>query len=146
MLFICGIIYGSFLEWTVHKHLFHKRGKNKNSIFSFHLGEHHLNCLNNENYDVKFTWRENLGILLLAVLHLPILFFSAILYYGIVSYAIAFIIVHKFVHKYVNWGKTWFPWHWEHHMKYQNHNMNVVLPIADYILRTRKREITSDNK
>ena len=138
-MFILGLIYGSFLEWGVHKYLFHKLGKNKNSIFAFHLREHHIHCLNNNNKDDRFTLRENLGIIALALLHLPVFFLSSWFYYGIVLYGLAFILCHKLIHKNTKRGKKWFPWHWDHHMTHQNHNMNVVLPIADYILGTRKK-------
>ncbi len=140
-MFILGLIYGSFLEWGVHKYLFHELGKNKNSIFAFHLREHHINCINNQNEDNRFTLRENLGIAVLTLLHLPIFFFSSSFYYGLAAYGLAFIICHKLIHKNAEWGKKWFPWHWDHHMAHQNHNMNVVIPIADHILGTRKKDI-----
>ena len=138
---ILGIIYGSFVEWGVHRYLFHKLGRNKNSIFAFHLREHHINCINDNNKDDRFTLRENLGIAAIALLHLPIFFFSSFFYYGLVIYGLAFIICHKLIHKHSEWGKKWFPWHWDHHMAHQNHNMNVVVPIADYVLGTRKKDI-----
>ena len=140
-MFILGLIYGSFLEWGVHKYLFHELGKNKNSIFAFHLREHHINCINNQNEDNRFTLRENLGIAVLTLLHLPIFFLSSSFYYGLAAYGLAFIICHKLIHKNAEWGKKWVPWHWDHHMAHQNHNMNVVIPIADHILGTRKKDI-----
>ena len=140
-MFILGLIYGSFLEWGVNKYLFHELGKNKNSIFAFHLREHHINCINNQSEDNRFTLRENLGIAVLTLLHLPIFFLSSSLYYGLAAYGLAFIICHKLIHKNAEWGKKWFPWHWDHHMAHQNHNMNVVIPIADHILGTRKKDI-----
>ena len=140
-MFILGLIYGSFLEWGVHKYLFHELGKNKNSIFAFHLREHHINCINNQNEDNRFTLRENLGIAVLTLLHLPIFFLSSSFYYGLAAYGLAFIICHKLINKNAEWGKKWFPWHWDHHMAHQNHNMNVVIPLADYVLGTRKKDI-----
>jgi len=140
-MFILGLIYGSFIEWGVHRYLFHELGKNKNSIFAFHLREHHINCINSQNEDDRFTLRENLGIAALALLHLPALFLSPSFYCGIVVYGLAFIICHKLIHKNAEWGKKWFPWHWDHHMAHQNHNMNVVMPLADYVLGTRKKDI-----
>ena len=138
-MFGLGLIYGSFLEWIVHKYLFHELGKNKNSIFAFHLREHHINCINNGNKDNRFTLQENLGIIVLALLHFPFFFLSPFFYYGLVTYGLAFIVFHKLIHKNVSWGKKYFPWHWDHHMKHQNHNMNVVLPIVDCLFRTRKK-------
>jgi len=143
MWFALGFIYGSFLEWGVHKHLFHRHGKKKGSPFAFHIREHHLECLKNENRHDDFSLRENVGVLLIIALHLPIVYLSTGLFVGMTLYGLAFITLHKLIHKNVAWGKKWFPWHWDHHMKHQNHNFNVVLPIADHVMRTRKKYLTS---
>ena len=58
---------------------------------------------------------------------------------GASLYAILFSVIHNYSHKNPEWTKKWIPWHYDHHMKYQNDNMNVVLPIFDYIMGTRKK-------
>jgi hypothetical protein len=42
------------VEYSVHRYLFHGFGKKKNSIFAFHLREHHLIARKNNFVDVKF--------------------------------------------------------------------------------------------
>ena len=138
-MYILGFLYASLVEWAVHKYLFHGLGKKKDSIFAFHIREHHKNCLANGNHDTNFTLRENIGILFLVFLHLPMLYIWPMFFWGLVSYGVNFIIIHKLVHIKVAWGKKLAPWHWDHHMRYQNHNFNVVLPVWDYAFGTRKK-------
>jgi hypothetical protein len=138
-MFLLGFVYASMLEWAVHKYLFHEVGKKKGSVFSFHLRQHHINCLKNGNVDRNFSSRELPGILFLFLTHLPIYFLSPMFYSALLSYGVLFVIVHNTAHIWPKMGRILFPWHWDHHMKYQNHNFNVVVPIADYLFRTRKK-------
>ena len=138
-MFFLGFLYANMMEWVVHKFLFHEMGKNKNSVFAFHLREHHINCLKNNNRDRNFSSRELPGILFLLFLHCPIYFLLPMFYYGLCLYGSLFVIVHNLAHIKTDLGKKLFPWHWDHHMKHQNHNFNVVIPIADYLLGTRKK-------
>ena len=139
MSFLLGIVYASFVEWFVHKYLFHRLGRKKNSVFAYHLRQHHKICLQNENKDEKISKRETFGILFLLVSNLPVYYLSPAFFYATCLYGVAFVIVHNLVHKDVALGRKLFPWHWDHHMRTPNHNMNVVLPIADYLLGTRKK-------
>ena len=109
------------------------------SIFSFHLRQHHINCLKNGNVDRNFSSRELPGILFLFLTHLPIWFLSPMFYSALLLYGVLFVIVHNTAHIWPKTGRKLFPWHWDHHMRYQNHNFNVVLPIADYVFGTRKK-------
>ena len=136
--FILGIIYSSFLEWWVHKKLFHENGKNKNSYFAFHLREHHADCIKNNFRDNRFSTRETLGLLLLSIIHLPVLIFSPMFYCATILYAIAFMILHNYGHHNPSWAKKYQKWHWKHHMENPNQNWNVVLPLADRIMQTDK--------
>ena len=138
-MYILGFLYASLIEWLVHKHLFHGLGKKKGSMFAFHIREHHVQCIKNGNRDTTFTLRENLGILFLIILHLPVLYLSVPFFLGLVSYGVNFMIVHKLCHLKPRFCRVFVPWHWDHHMKYQNHNWNVVLPFWDYVLGTRKK-------
>ena len=71
MMFLLGIIYANLVEYLVHRYLFHGLGKKKNSLFAFHLREHHLTAKRNDFQDVKFSLNEAIGIpLLLAILSL----------------------------------------------------------------------------
>jgi len=136
--FILGIIYSSFLEWWVHKKLFHELGRKRGSYWAFHLREHHADCIKNNFRDNQFSTRETLGLLLLSIIHLPVLIFSPMFYCATILYAIAFMVLHNYGHRNPNWAKKYQNWHWKHHMENPNQNWNVVLPIADWIMKTNK--------
>ena len=138
-MFLLGFVYSSIVEWAVHKYLFHELGKKKNSKFSFHIRAHHVDCRKNGNHDRKFSQREIPGILFLLLINFPIIFFHSSFYYAMCTYGALFIIMHNVSHIWPQFGKKYIPWHWDHHMKYQNHNFNVVAPIGDYIFGTRKK-------
>ncbi len=135
--FSLGIVYGNFVEWFVHKYLFHGLGKNKNSIFAFHLREHHIKSRNDNFLDSKFTKREVLGIIGLLLLHMPAYFYiSTSFYIATVLYGLAFLIVHKLLHAFPKVAKKHFWWHWNHHMHNQNKSWGVVAPLTDLIAGT----------
>jgi hypothetical protein len=136
--FIFGTVYASFLEWWVHKKLFHELGRKRGSFWAFYLREHHADCIKNNFQDDRFSGRETLGLLFLSIIHLPILLVSPMFYCATVVYAIAFIILHNLGHRNPSWAKKYQNWHWKHHMKNPNQNWNVVLPLADWIMKTNK--------
>ena len=136
--FILGTIYASFLEWWIHKYLFHVRGKKKNSLFAYHLRDHHVVAKRNNFTDIRMSIVETVGLFFLAIIHLPIFYISPMFYSATVIYAVAFFILHNYAHRNPKWAKVYQPWHWDHHMKNPNSNWNVVLPIADWIMRTNK--------
>ena len=138
VMFLVGIVYASFLEWWVHKALFHQMGKKKGNAFAFHLREHHAECIKGDYHDANFSKREALGLVFLAALHIPTYFLSPWFYAAISVYAVAFHILHNYGHKHPEWAKKHQKWHWKHHMVNPNQNWNVVLPIADWVMRTNK--------
>ena len=103
--FVLGIIYSSFLEWWVHKVLFHEFGKKKGNIFSYHLRDHHKTARKNGYVDNKRSIRETLGLLFLTIIHLPICLISVDFYLGTLVYVIAFYILHQYSHSYPEWTK-----------------------------------------
>ncbi len=136
--FILGTIYASFLEWWIHKRLFHERGKKKNSLFAYHLRDHHVVAKKNNYLDIRMSLIETGGLGFLALIHMPILYVSCMFYFGTLVYALAFVILHNYGHRNPKWAKAYQPWHWKHHMKNPNSNWNVVLPIADWVMKTNK--------
>ena len=138
-LFLVGIIIASFIEYSVHKYLFHGLGKKRESVFAFHLRQHHIIARKNNFVDKKVSVHEFLGIPALIILFLPIYFLSTPLFCGMTLYAIAFIVLHNLQHKYPKITKKYFWWHWNHHMKNQNKSWNVVLPIADILTGTLEK-------
>ena len=144
IMFLLGFVYGSLMEWAVHKFLFHDLGKKKNSYFAFHLRQHHINCRRNGNIDRNFSKREIPGIIFLLLTHLPLYYFIPTFYYALILYGFLFVLVHNITHIWPEIGRKYVLWHWDHHMVHQNHNFNVVLPIADYLFGTRKKDLTVD--
>jgi len=136
--FFLGTIYASFLEWWIHKELFHTKGRKKGSMFAFHLRDHHVVAKKDNFKDIRMSPIETGGLFALSLLHLPILFLSPIFYVSICLYAIAFVILHNYSHRNPEWAKKYQSWHHDHHMKNPNTNWNVVLPIADWIMGTNK--------
>jgi hypothetical protein len=136
--FVLGTIYASFLEWWVHKYLFHVRGKKKDSLFAYHLRDHHVVAKRNNFTDIRVSLIEAGGLLFLAIIHLPIFYIAPMFYFATVTYAIAFFVLHNYAHRNPKWAKSHQSWHWKHHMKNPNSNWNVVLPIADWIMKTNK--------
>jgi|TARA_Y100001963_G_scaffold42062_1_gene58961 hypothetical protein len=119
--------------------LFHGLGKKRESVFAFHLRQHHIIARKNNFVDKKLSVHEFLGIPALIILFLPIYFLSTPLFYGMTLYAIAFVVLHNLQHKYPKITKKYFWWHWNHHMKNQNKSWNVVLPIADILTGTLEK-------
>tara|TARA_X000001382_G_scaffold128209_1_gene117407 strand:- start:558 stop:1007 length:450 start_codon:yes stop_codon:yes gene_type:complete len=137
--FIVALIYGSIVEWIIHKYVFHGWGKKRKSMFAFHLREHHAHCIKNDFYDHKISKLEWGGSLFGIITHLPLYWICPAFFIGASLYAALFSIMHNYSHKDPEWCKKWIPWHYDHHMRYSNKNMNVVLPIADYLFGTRKK-------
>ena len=138
--FSLGLLYGNFVEWFVHRYLFHGLGKSYKSIFAFHLREHHLKSRKDNFLDPTVTKRENLGIIGLLLSHMPIYFFvSPVFYMALVTYGVAFLVIHKFIHTFPRLAHKYVWWHWNHHMHNQNKSWGVVLPVMDLILDTLER-------
>ena len=53
--FFLGFLYGSLLEYLIHDHLFHRMGKKKDSIFSYHLKGHHRLAKKNGFVDLTLS-------------------------------------------------------------------------------------------
>ena len=136
LLFLAGFIHGSLVEYLVHRYLFHGFGKKKDSMFAYHLRDHHLVSRRNDFIDNKLSAHEALGVVFLIALHTPALFLSTYLFIGIAFYAFLFVALHNMMHKTPGLAKKYFPWHWNHHMKNQNKSWNVVLPIFDVLTGT----------
>ena len=140
LLFFVGFIHGSLIEYLVHRYLFHGLGKKKDSIFAYHLRDHHLVSRRNDFIDNKLTVHEAIGVVFLVALHVPAFFLSTYLFAGIAFYALLFVVLHNTMHKTPGLAKKYFWWHWNHHMKNQNKSWNVVLPIFDLLTGTLQKK------
>ena len=124
--FVLGFLYGSILEYVIHRYVFHKLGKKKNSIFSYHL------------IDLTMSKVEFYGLIALVAIHLPVLYISFGFWLGVTLFAIAFKILHGIQHANPEFTKKYMKWHWDHHMKNPNENYGVVATWSDWIFGTRK--------
>ena len=147
--FLLGYIYSWYSEWAIHKYILHRLGRNKKSWWSFHWHDHHKECRKNNNYDKMYNlwfwkhparFREVLGLFLLALIHLPFTWLAPVFYGVVLAQIILYYFTHKYIHLNVEWGKTYRPWHYEHHMgSNQEKNFGVVDCVFDYILKTREK-------
>ena len=145
---IFGILYANFVEWFSHRYILHNLGsKDKDTLWAFHWN-HHREVTQNDYYDKNYedsvvTNKNNFlefGLLVvLMILHLPLLFLFPVFYVSSAIYTIGFYYIHSRSHKYPEWGKKYFPWHYDHHMKCPKHNWCVTLPITDALLGTYKK-------
>ena len=140
LLFFVGFIHGSLIEYLVHRYLFHGLGKKKDSIFAYHLRDHHLVSRRNDFIDNKLSVHEAIGVVFLVALHVPAFFLSLYFFAGIAFYAFLFVALHNTMHKTPGLAKKYFWWHWNHHMKNQNKSWNVVLPIFDLLTGTLQKK------
>ena len=137
--FFLGFLYGSLLEYLIHDRVFHRMGKKRGSMFSYHLKGHHALARKNNFVDLTLSRVEFYGLLFLILIHLPVIAINVGFWAGVTLYAIAFKVIHGFQHKYPEFTKKYMKWHWEHHMKDSNKNFGVVVPWMDYLFRTRKK-------
>jgi len=134
-----SLLYANFVELLVHKYLFHKLGKKKNSVFAFHLRDHHVAAKRENFSDPRTTAREKFGILFLAILHLPLLKVSVASYVAICFYGALFLLIHNLQHRNPTFTKKYMWWHWNHHMENPNENWGVVSPVADFLCGSLKK-------
>ena len=137
--FIIGFLYGSLLEYVIHRFVFHKLGHKKKSMWSYHLKGHHVLSRKNNFVDLTESNIESVGMFLLILIHVPLFFVSFGAWLGITLYALAFKYLHGYQHKHPEFTKKYMKWHWDHHMKSPNKNFGVVVPWMDYLFGTRKK-------
>jgi len=134
LLFLLGLIYANLMEWILHKYILHRMGKNKYSMFHFHI-EHHSVCTFNSMADSPSVY-EAFYLFLLSLIHVWLLYFSTWLFLGALSGCILYWGIHTKAHLDVDWMIKWIPWHYTHHSMYTNANWCVTYPLWDIIFRT----------
>jgi hypothetical protein len=144
-----GLVYANVTEWLVHKYVLHGLGKKKGSYWSFHWHEHHRasrkHDMLDESYFLPFwsgsRWKEILGIVALVAPHSFLFFYIPWFAAALYVYGAFYLWVHRRSHLDTSWCKKWLPWHRDHHLnKDQDQNWNVVFPLADWLLGTRKKD------
>ena len=139
LLFCLGLFYGNFLEYIIHRYVFHKWGRKKGSIWSYHLKGHHRLAKKQGFVDLTESPVETLGLVALLFIHIPLWFVSIPMLIGVYLYAIAFSYLHGWQHKHPEFTQKYMKWHWDHHMGNPNKNYGVVAPWCDYLFGTRKK-------
>jgi hypothetical protein len=153
--FFCFLVYASFFEWTLHKYLMHM--PLWQYPFRAHALVHHGLFRTGERYflpdakvirKVRFAWWNAPFILLL---HTPvILWLQRTLAVDIAGGALAALALYYFLYEYLHYcmhipkrrrleTTAWFRWlDSHHHMHHKRHfnNLNVVLPVADFVFGT----------
>jgi len=139
-------VWGVFLEWFIHRYVFHGLGKSRDSRFAFHYHDHHRACRKLAGADPAFDgsllrWnaygREALGLSVLLLLQLPVLFVSPITFAGLVLFGVRYHRVHKRCHVDPEWGWANVPWHMAHHVGRGDGNWCVTTGWLDRLLGTQ---------
>jgi hypothetical protein len=155
--FIATWFYGSFFEWTLHRNIMHKKTW-ISYPFELHAMIHHKLFSYDETFHatsdkalahVTFTPRDYILLLLFnlpvfagleLLLGAPIMLGATI---AVLGYLCAFDLVHWAFHVpkgrfFENFGPyRWLKQHHLLHHRYQNRNLNVVFPLADFVMGTR---------
>lgn len=158
-----GIVYASFAEWIIHSWLMHRPFFRLRHFFHGHAKVHHRRYQSGATYAVGDRARTDLTFAWWAMpfpvlFHVPFLMAIALwlslpaalgLLVAFILYQASYEYLHYCMH--VPTGR-WFEGSWvfrwidahhrQHHRKYGT-NLNVVLPIADFLLRTRRRPHTA---
>lgn len=156
--FIVGTLIANVIEWLFHRFVLHGIGRNKKSFWSFHWHDHHKACrriretriagvMRNldpsyESFPRSFNsqMKELLALVIGVILVMPVMYLSVPVWLGLAAYAVTYYFMHMKSHLDPAWGKRWMRWHYDHHIgKDQDKNWNVVIPIMDYVMRTRVR-------
>ena len=133
--------YSLIFEYLAHKYVLHNY-KYFKKAFQNHFKVHHkvsrINNMLDPGYEkIISSHFELISLSLIAIAHLPILFFSTTAYLIILANIIHYYYVHRKSHINTAWGKKNLPWHYAHHMgKNQNLNWGIRSPIIDKILGT----------
>jgi hypothetical protein len=156
--FLLTFVYGSFFEWTLHRYFMHRRQGIVPFPFELHALVHHKLFGSEETFHaqsdemrrhVTFTPRDYLILLLInAPLFLAVEWLTALpialgASLAVLAYLGIFDTLHWMFHvpqaRFIE--RMWFfralKQHHRLHHRYQTRNLNVVLPLADLVFRTR---------
>lgn len=140
-------VYATFLEWAIHRYLFHALGRRRGSRFSFHYQDHHRACRREGGADEAFAggvwaWnaygREVFGLVLLVLIHAPLAPFAPLAFLVFAGCGVNYHRVHKRCHLDPEWCQEHARWHWDHHMApHADANWCVTSDWLDRLLGTR---------
>ena len=163
---VAGFIYASMFEWTLHKYVMHHPFFGLRYAFKAHALTHHRVFSWDETYViarkedeplVTFAWW-NMPVLM--ALNAPVFigggwlaagFAVTPVFWGAAAGAAGAMLVYYFLYEYLHWcmhvptgrwfeRSRWFRFIDDHHRMHHRRptkNLNVVMPLADWILRTK---------
>lgn len=151
-----ALVVANASEWLLHKHVLHKRGRDKKSVWAFHWYEHHGNSRRNGMADPTYArfpigqhaqGKELAALVGLGLLTLPLAPIAPF-YTGTALYCIAeYYFKHRRAHEDPAWARTHLPWHYDHHMGPNQHaNWCVVRPWMDDWMGTREPYVGTDKE
>ena len=153
---VCALVYGSFLEWFIHRFVMHSDRISK-LAFQRHAISHHSTRRSLRNFyippeeEFHYSIGESSFVPILWFIHLPM--YIVVGYYFTLSpaiglgiggllYLLAYEILHFYIHAPRNYRfqrtrlfRFYCEYHRLHHHKARI-NYNVVCPLADFTLRT----------
>lgn len=144
-----GLLFANGAEWVIHKHLLHRMGRKKESIWAFHWTHHRSarkGAMTDGDYQKPLTkpeWnvqsREAAWIAGGAVVFAGF-FPVAPFFIGTSMFCAArYIYKHRRAHLDPEWAREHLPWHYDHHMgPNQEANFCVTHPFFDHVMGTRK--------
>ncbi|MGR9116881.1 MAG: hypothetical protein ACU85E_14050 [Gammaproteobacteria bacterium] len=153
--FLLGLFYANAGEWLMHKYLLHAVGKKPDSIWAYHLHEHHAVCTRLSMLDPGYrdidlsvlnTQTKELIVLAgIVLMHVPLFplipVFTGTLYASIALYYY----LHRKAHLDPIWARRHLRWHYEHHMGgHPGANYCITWPLFDHLCNTRVKSKRPD--
>jgi hypothetical protein len=163
--FVATLIYGSFFEWTLHRNVMHRRTW-LSFPFDVHAMLHHKIFRHDDTYHaqndemrqhVTFVPRD---YILLTLVNTPVfLAVELVLNQPVMLGGWIAVLLYLGMFDFLHWTfhvprerrmERWFVVRWlkEHHRlhhQHQNRNLNVVLPLADFVFGTRLGRATESS-
>lgn len=142
MFFVLGIIWATLIEWLIHRFILHDLASKLKA--SYHL-EHHFIAAKSKgldsDYDTLFLKsspriKEVVGLIFVLFIHCPIIFLSIEFFLGNLFITLLYYFIHKIVHKNIEFGWRWVPWHMQHHLISAKKNFGVTTPLWDWVFGT----------
>ena len=145
---LTGWVYGHLMEYSIHRWALHDFFKKRNTFFSFHFSAHHKDARKNRFKDPAYdnplnvknaAGKELLSLSGLLLIHAPIALFAP-WFFGVAAFSICSYYYHHYrAHTNPSWAKKHLPWHYDHHMGFnQDMNYGVRTAIFDRLFGTYK--------
>lgn len=154
----CGVVFGTFFEWALHKYVMHRPVGSFRYAFHAHAVIHHQTFKADHTYHLQNE--KDKETIPMAWWNGPVLILIGITPFALLSWAIGewsfvaggFLAFASYygIYEYIHWcmhlpkvRRIEKPWWFQrlngHHLlhhRYMHKNFNVVLPLADWILGT----------